>query len=147
MRLAQTLNTSLNRGGKKMRTSYALDKHESLFICKIKQLNLKNISLQLKWYINHITSVILHHQFIICADLLVLNIKFNKYNNLNYTLKTNNLDQRELQEHKNEPERKTERKFVVFLLISHIRFFCCCLHVLSFDRHYEFSSCPDYYMP
>lgn len=57
--------------------------------------------LPLKWCIRNITSVMLHHQFtIICAGFLVLNIKFNKYNNLKNILRTNNLHQREMQKQK-----------------------------------------------
>lgn len=64
-----------------------------------------------------ITSVIFQHQFTICAGFLVLNIKFNKYNNLKNILKPNNLDQREMQKQENVQKRKRERKYGIFPLI------------------------------
>lgn len=105
--------------------------------------------LPLKWYIRNITSVILHHQFtIICAVFLVLNIKFNKYNNLKNILKTNNLHQREMQKQKNVQKRKRERKYGIFLLSYYVMSFffffsvyvhCLWIDIMSFHLNYYIS--------
>lgn len=74
-------------------------------------------SLRLKWCINHVTSVILQHEFpIISAGFLVLSTKFNKYNNLNYILRINNLDQRRTTGIGKCVREKNKKKISIFCL-------------------------------